>query len=249
MDPFLQDPPAPSNRFRTDRALRQTLERLLGPDAFAEASPELDAMGERAVGELAQPGPQAEANPPQHVAFDAWGARVDWLEVDPSWTRLVAIAQEIGLVAIPYEDRYGVVSRVVQGGLSNLFDPVTATALCPIGMTDAAASVLLAHDEALAARYVPKLTARVDGWTSGQWMTEKEGGSDVGRTGTVARDLGDGTFALRGHQVVHLGDDARTSLSPWPVPRARSPAAAACRCSRWSSKTPEGTGTGSGFAG
>jgi alkylation response protein AidB-like acyl-CoA dehydrogenase len=198
MDPFLQDPPRPSNRFRTDRAFRQSLERVLGPDVFAEASAELDAMGERSVDELRALGERAEANPPRLVPFDAWGRRVDRIEVDPSWTQLVEIALEAGLVALPYEDRYGVHSRIVQGGLSHLFEPVTATATCPIGMTDAAARVLLLHDAELAERYVPKLTARSGGWTSGQWMTEKEGGSDVGRTGTVARPAGDGTFTLHG---------------------------------------------------
>ncbi len=87
----------------------------------------------------------------------------------------------------------------MQGGLTNLFDPVTATALCPIGMTDAAASVLQAHDEALAARYVPKLTARVDGVDVGP-VDDREGGrlrrgSDAGPRPAT---LGDGTFALRG---------------------------------------------------
>ncbi|MCA1834096.1 MAG: acyl-CoA dehydrogenase family protein [Actinomycetota bacterium] len=199
IDSFLQDPPRPSNRFRTDVALRRSLERLLPPDVFAEASPELDEMGERAAsGDLRALGAQAEANEPRHVPYDAWGRRIDRLDVDPAWTRLVEIALETGLVALPYEDHYGVHSRMVQGGLSNLFDPVTATALCPIGMTDAAARVLLTHDEELAKKYVPKLTARRGGWTSGQWMTEKEGGSDIGRTGTVARPVGDGTYTLHG---------------------------------------------------
>jgi alkylation response protein AidB-like acyl-CoA dehydrogenase len=198
IDPFLQDPPRPSNRFHTDRAFRQSLERTLPPEVFAEAAPEIEEMGERAAGELIELGAQAEANPPRHVPYDAWGKRIDHLEVDEAWTRLVAIALESGLVAIPYEDRYGVHSRLVQGALSNLFDPVTATALCPIAMTDAAARVLLTHDEQLAAKYVPRLTARRDAWTSGQWMTEKEGGSDVGRTGTIARSVGDGTYTLHG---------------------------------------------------
>ncbi len=197
-DPFLQDPPRPSNRFRTDRALRAALERLLGPDGFEEAAPELDDMGERATGELAELGSWAEAHPPRHVPYDAWGKRVDRLEVDPSWTRLVDIGLEAGLVALAYEDRFGALGRVVQLGLSQLFDPVTATATCPIAMTDAAARVLLLHDPDLAERYVPRLTARRDALTSGQWMTEKEGGSDVGRTGTVARPAGDGAFTLHG---------------------------------------------------
>ena len=50
--PVLQDPPRASNRFRTDRAFRRALERVLGPDLLAEAGPELDEMGERACAEL-----------------------------------------------------------------------------------------------------------------------------------------------------------------------------------------------------
>lgn len=198
IDPFIQDPPRPSNRFHTDRAFRQALERTLPPDVFAAAAPEIEEMGERAAGELIELGALAEANPPRHVRYDAWGKRVDTLEVHESWTRLVEVALEAGLVSLPYEDTYGVHSRLVQGALANLFDPVTATALCPIAMTDAAARVLLTHDAALAETYVPRLTARRGAWTSGQWMTEKEGGSDVGRTGTVARPVGDGTYTLHG---------------------------------------------------
>jgi len=56
-------------------------------------------------------------------------------------------------------------------------------------MTDGAARTLLEHDPALARRVVPRLTTRDPDrlWTSGQWMTERSGGSDVGATETVAR--------------------------------------------------------------
>jgi alkylation response protein AidB-like acyl-CoA dehydrogenase len=198
MDPFVQDPPRPANRFRTDRAFRHSLERLLEPDVFAEAAPELDAMGERAVGELPILEEQAESNPPRHVPHDAWGRRVDMIEVHPAWLRLVEIGQEAGLVGIPYEDRWGAASRVVQFGLLHLFGPVSATADCPLSMTDGAARVLQEHAPDLAPEYVSRLTARREAWTAGQWMTEKEGGSDVGRTSTVARSAGDGAWTLHG---------------------------------------------------
>jgi alkylation response protein AidB-like acyl-CoA dehydrogenase len=125
---------------------------------------------------------------------------VDAIDVDPAWTRLVARSQELGMVALPYEQPFGTASRVVQAAALQLLDPVTATAMCPLSMTDACASLLLRYDPVLAESWVPMLTARTGGWTAGQWMTEKEGGSDVGRTGTVALDsgLGDGSYRLRG---------------------------------------------------
>jgi alkylation response protein AidB-like acyl-CoA dehydrogenase len=142
----------------------------------------------------------AEANPPRHRPFDAWGARVDAIDVDPSWARLVARSQELGMVALPYERPFGPSSRIVQAAALQLLDPVTATAMCPLSMTDACAALLLRTDRDLASSWVPRLTARTGAWTAGQWMTEKAGGSDVSRTATVAVDsgLGDGSFLLRG---------------------------------------------------
>ncbi len=56
-------------------------------------------------------------------------------------------------------------------------------------MTDGATATLLASgNQALIDRAVPRLTSRDPAtfWTSGQWMTESTGGSDVGLTETVA---------------------------------------------------------------
>lgn len=198
MRDFIQPHPEVSNRFATDRTLRYTLERLLPAEVFADASPLLARMGERAMHEIPALAAVAEHNEPRHVPYDAWGRRTDHIEVDPAWTRLVDIGQEEGLVALPYENPYGEFTRVVQAGLVNLYDGAGAVASCPLVMTDGAARLLTLHDQALAARYVPHLTARQQGWTSGQWMTEKEGGSDVGQTSTTARPLGDGTWALTG---------------------------------------------------
>ncbi len=190
--------PTPRNRFRTDATLRFSLERHLPAEMFAHAALALDRMGERAVDELPALAEAAERRPPVHVPFDAWGNRVDRIEVDAAFETLVRIGQEEGLVATPYEGGFGAHGRVVQAGLANLFDPVSAVATCPLVMTDGAAWLLRQHDAGLWARYGGRLTARTGAITSGQWMTETAGGSDVGMTGTVARANGDGTFGLWG---------------------------------------------------
>ena len=195
---FRQQSPAARNRFRTDRTLRYAVERYLPAEIFAQAAPALDRLGERAARELPALAEQAERTPPRHVPYDAWGNRIDRIEADPAFDALVRIGQEEGLVATPYDGGYGAHGRVVQAGLANLFDPVSAVATCPLVMTDGAAWLLRQHDAALWARYGARLTARQGGITSGQWMTETEGGSDVGQTGTRAVALPDGRFALYG---------------------------------------------------
>ena len=198
MDLFVQEPPRPPDRLRGDRPLRHTLERLLPAEVLEEALPELSEMATLATGSLQDLADRAEANPPRHVPFDAWGGRVDLVYVDPAWIRLVEIGQEQGIVALPYEERFGEHARVVQMGLLSLYLPVSATADCPLAMTDAAVRVLRNEDPELASRYLPRMTARRDASTSGQWMTEMTGGSDVGRTATIARERGDGTWTLHG---------------------------------------------------
>jgi alkylation response protein AidB-like acyl-CoA dehydrogenase len=198
---FFQEPPTLTNTFRSDTALREHLERLLPAEVLAEVTPELDAMGEAAAGGLARLGAEAEAAPPRLVQFDPWGRRVDRIEVSAAWRELLKAQARAGLVAVAYDGRHGAHGRVLQHALLHLYGPSSAVASCPLAMTDAAVRVLLDHAPAeLRERVVPLLTSRDPerAWTSGQWMTEREGGSDVGRTATVARRDEQGRWRLHG---------------------------------------------------
>jgi len=97
-------------------------------------------------------------------------------------------------VATAYERKHGRFSRIHHFALVHLFTPATDVYSCPLAMTDGAARALVASgNQALIARALPRLTARDPTlfWTSGQWMTESTGGSDVGRSETIARKDGD----------------------------------------------------------
>src|SRR5262249_9535909 len=80
--------------------------------------------------------------------------------------------------------------------------PSSSIYTCPLAMTDGAATTLLAHGHrALIDRAVPRLTHRdpAQAWTSGQWMTERSGGSDVGQSLTRAvPEVGGASFRLHG---------------------------------------------------
>jgi len=198
---FFQQPPVLGNTYHSDVVLAEHLERLLPREVLAEAVPQLEAMGEAAVGGLARLAERAEAAPPRLVHFDAWGRRADRIEVSPAWDELVAAQARAGLVALAYDGRYGPHGRTVQHALVHVYAPSSAIATCPLAMTDAAVRVLLDHAPAeLRDRVVPRLTSRDPrrAWTSGQWMTEREGGSDVGRTATVARPDRQGRWRLHG---------------------------------------------------
>lgn len=202
MKEFFQVGPVLGNTYVYDRALRGCLGRLLPPDVFSGIEPELKRLGARATGDLRELMQEAEANPPRHLPYDPWGRRIDEIQVAPAWKALDRVAAEEGLVATGYARQHGALSRIHQFAKLYLYAPSSAYYACPLAMTDGAARALeLYADPELKERAFPHLTATDPArfWTSGQWMTERTGGSDVSGTSTVAkRDLATGHFRLFG---------------------------------------------------
>jgi acyl-CoA dehydrogenase len=201
--PFNQPPPVLANQYADDRVLRAYLRRALPAEMLAEIEPRLTEMGALAGGELYRFQLDDRLNEPRHTPWDAWGNRIDLVEVTPLWKQAERIAAQSGLVATAYERRHGRHSRVHQFALVYLFTPSTDVYSCPLAMTDGAAKALsVSANIALAGRALPHLTSRDPSqfWTSGQWMTESTGGSDVGLSETVARKDDGGNWRLYGRK-------------------------------------------------
>ena len=201
--PFTQPAPQLANQYTDDRVLRSYLARTLPPSVLRDIEPQLTEMGGLAGGPLYGFQLDDRLNFPQHTVFDPWGSRVDRIEVSPLWRAAEQLAARHGLIAIPYERANGAWSRVHQFALAYLFTASTDVYNCPLAMSDGAACALsLSGNESLMQRALPRLTARdpAEFWTSGQWMTESTGGSDVGLTETVARHDSDGSWRLHGRK-------------------------------------------------
>jgi alkylation response protein AidB-like acyl-CoA dehydrogenase len=161
----------------------------LPADVLGEVEPSLREMGRLAGGELYELQLADRLNEPVLTQWDAWGERVDRIEVTPLWKKAERLAAGFGVVAAAYEQTYGRFSRPYQFALAYLFHPSTDVYTCPLAMTDGATrTLLLSGNRELIDRAVPHLTSRdpAQFWTSGQWMTEATGGSDVGRSETIA---------------------------------------------------------------
>lgn len=190
---FFQDPPRLGNQYDEDRVLRAYLERALPRDVKSAIEPELRDMGELAVAMYDAFLADYKAEP-KLSSFDAWGHRVEKLELTPLWQWASKVAAEKGVVATAYEKKHREHARVHQFALAYLFDPSTAVYTCPLAMTDGAAKTLsVLKNQALVDRALPHLLSRDPkaAWTSGQWMTERTGGSDVAISETVAKKDGD----------------------------------------------------------
>ena len=185
---FSQEPPRLGNQYREDRAFRSLMSRRFG-ERLRDVEPLFRDMGELAGDELYRLQLEDRLNEPVLTRWDAWGNRIDQIELSPLWRRAATIAAEFGLVAEGYENRWGPLSRSLQFGLVYLFHPSSDVYTCPLAMTDGAARTLMdSGNRSLVERAVGRLLHRdpAQAWTSGQWMTEAAGGSDVGHSETVA---------------------------------------------------------------
>ena len=186
---FTQAAPELGNQYRDDPLLAGWLRRAVPANVLQPLEAELDELGALAGGDLYRMQLADRLNEPTLTQWDAWGNRVDTLEVTPLWREAERLTVKHGIVATAYEQALGRHARIAQFAKVYLFHPSTDVYSCPLAMTDGAARTLLESGNArLISHAVPHLTSRDPSgfWTSGQWMTETTGGSDVGRSQTRA---------------------------------------------------------------
>lgn len=192
---FYQDAPRLPNQYDDDGLFREYVARTFPPDMLREVEPELRDLGELAAGYFYDFQLKDRLNEPVLTQWDPWGRRIDEIEVSPLWKEAEKLTAERGLIAVGYEQRHGALSRVHQFALNYAIQASLDVYSCPLAMTDGAARTLLSHgNQALIDRALPHLTSRDPRkfWTSGQWMTERTGGSDVGLSETVAKKTPEG---------------------------------------------------------
>lgn len=190
-------PAPPMNFADRDPALRPLLDRVLSAADRARVEPLLAELGELAAGDLDRQAALADAHPPRLVPYAPEGTRVDAIEYHPAHDRAAAIAYErFGLAAMSH--RPGVhgwptkVPHTVKYALSYLYVQSEFGMACPLSMTDSAARVLRLFDPDRYAAEIAALSStdpRLRS-TGAMFMTEKQGGTDVGLTETVATDRG-----------------------------------------------------------
>ncbi|PQO23603.1 DNA alkylation response protein [Rhodobacteraceae bacterium WD3A24] len=184
-----------------DPALGDAFAGTADAAALAALGAVLGRAGTRALGRA------ANRHPPELDVFDRAGRRRDEVAFHPAYHRLMALGLEAGYAARPWEAAPD--GHRAHAAMVYLFSQVEPGVCCPMTMTYAAIPALAA-DPALAARWVPKLTARAHdpsvaplsakaGATMGMAMTEKQGGSDVRANSTRAEPNGDG-WRLTGHK-------------------------------------------------
>jgi acyl-CoA dehydrogenase len=207
------------NFYDADTGLKDLLELYLKPNLFAHLQPYLEKMGSMVAGELDQAAHLADAHPPILHHRDRFGRDRQWIEYHPAYRQLEEAAF----------GTFGMHAMSHRGGIMGWPEPYPATAKhaftylfnqaefglgCPINVTDSGVHALKRFaDQDLQDWLIPLMTTTdVDAlWQGGQYMTEKEGGSDVGSLTTEAR-FEDGEWRLYGEKWFCSNADAELNL-------------------------------------
>ncbi|MBR0798674.1 acyl-CoA dehydrogenase family protein [Bradyrhizobium jicamae] len=207
------------NFYRADPALTDLLKLHLPEALFRHIEPHLDRLGELAGGTLDECARLADKHTPVLHQRDKFGRDVQSIEYHPAYREIEKAAfGEFGIHALSirkgimgWPDKYPVVAK---HAFTFLFNQAEFGMGCPINVTDGCAKLLANFgSEALKAKYLDGLTQTdMSKLTQGgQFMTEKEGGSDVGTLTTRAVQEGD-HFRLYGEKWFCSNADARVVM-------------------------------------
>ena len=150
---------------------------------------------------------RAHRSRPELRTHDRWGHRIDEVDYDPAYHRIISAAVADGAHTAAFaEPRPG--ANVARAATFMLYAQIEPGHACPVSMTHAVVPVIAQHP-ALATEWMPRLLSRsydgrlIPGKPSalfGMAMTEKQGGSDVRANTTVATPIGGGRYELTGHK-------------------------------------------------
>src|ERR1700761_1273141 len=207
------------NFYRADPALTDLLRIHLPEALFRQIEPHLDRLGEMAGGYLDECARLADRHTPVLHQRDRFGRDSQYIEYHPAYRELEKAAfGEFGIHAMSirkgimgWPDKYPVVAK---HAFTFLFNQTEFGMGCPINVTDGCAKLLANFGSAvLQEKYLDGLTqtdmAKLT--QGGQFMTEKEGGSDVGTLTTTAVQEGD-HWRLHGEKWFCSNADAKVVM-------------------------------------
>lgn len=200
--------PAATNRFHDDACLQRLLSRHLTQPALAFATPLLEAMGEASAGPLDELAAVADRHPPELHPCDRFGNRVDRIEFHPAYREMQRAAYgQHGIIANYYDEGARAIleegREVVKFAQGYLFAQAEQGLYCPVCMTDGTAYLIEKYGQPEQRdRFLPHLTSRSleQLWEGSMFLTERDGGSDVGACSTVAVPQPDGSYRLQGRK-------------------------------------------------
>jgi acyl-CoA dehydrogenase len=223
----------PTNLFADDKVGQAYFAHTLGAAGFDKYRGHFDRLGEagRESFELAA---LADRNPPTLRTHSPQGDRIDAVDYHASYRHMEVLAYGGGIVGAKFTGDLVGADRAIRHGVGfgagYYFAQVESGMYCPICMTDGVARILEMHTPAdpfgrdVAQRTIAHLATRdrAELWRGAMFLTEIQGGSDVGANAVVAKPDADafGGYRLFGDKWFCSNVDAEAILALARLPDA-----------------------------
>ncbi|MCS6884511.1 MAG: acyl-CoA dehydrogenase family protein [Acidobacteriota bacterium] len=192
----------------TDRFLQIYILGHLPQSLRPMAETRLSSLGITAAGKIDRCAAIADKLTPVLRTYDRYGNRIDEIEFHPAYIEMAIAGYEAGLVWLHYDPEmrreYGYIPYLLTiGGMGYLFAQAESGLFCPICMTDGVARVIEKFgDDYLKQHVLPRLISRSfeNLYQGAMFLTEKQGGSDVGANTCRATKDTSGWWRLHGEK-------------------------------------------------
>jgi len=182
------------NYWQIDHAVRSLLPLYMDAPLLDHLTPHLDELGELAGGRLGEAADTCERHEPVLHRRDRFGRDEEWIEFHPAYREMEEIAfGRFGMHAMT--NRAGVLGwqekmpPIAKYVFHYLFAQAEFGLLCPVNLTDSSSHLVdLFGSEEIRERYLPGMWSQDTSELikCAQFMTEKAGGSDIGRSDLTA---------------------------------------------------------------
>ncbi len=201
------------NQFTSDPFLHELISHFLPDDISDSIIPDLVRFGDLVVGprimELVADAENSADEVPYIKHSDVFTNQTNKLITSLGWQELKRIGIKEGLISIAYKRDQGIYSRFYHMIKHFLYTSSSAMVCCPLSMTDGCARALELDKEMNNREEINPVYYRVTSndpdyaWTSGQWMTERTGGSDVSNNES---------FAFKSDSIIKIGDGSKANV-------------------------------------
>ncbi|MEX2589133.1 MAG: acyl-CoA dehydrogenase family protein [Chitinophagales bacterium] len=198
---------ASENFFNSDLVLREYLNRKVSKAGLEYMQDKLQAIGKQAATEMDALSLEADKKSPELVKRDFFGENIEEVKFHPAYNRLLQMAIDSEMFTVKWKPE---LKKKFQKELHSLgfasgylYSLSELGQYCPLCMTDGVARLIdLYCDEEDKQRLLPHIATKnlEELYTGAMFLTEKSGGSDVGRNIVKAEKVQGKTYHLSGEK-------------------------------------------------
>lgn len=196
-----------SNFFQSDRMVRHYLDKHLSDTAVQYMDDKLDRLGGQAATQMDALSLKADRHSPTLNKRSKVGETINDIEFHPAYWQLMDMAAQSEMFYVKYDpelrNQFEGERHALGFAAGQLYAMSELGAYCPLCMTDGAAHLVDQFaPEKYRKRLLPKLSARTGEklYSGAMFLTEKSGGSDVGRNLATAEQVEGNRYKLKGEK-------------------------------------------------